>query len=450
MMKKIMKQMLALVVAVVMVTAFSCPVFAEVADINTLIEKMNRLELENKQLRTELDTVKIKVSSIQSVEKPGTKTISAPLPANSITSKPPVSFYGFIKGDAIYNDSTISSLGSTSQRLGTNNKKNETILSAKDTRLGLDINGPEILGGGKTVGKFEMDFWGGWGAWAATAASSAAINDGSNSPLMRMRLAYVDLVYENWDVLMGQNWDFFSPLNPSTLNFDVMWRQGNLGDRHPQLTGTRVFKDVLNGTVKVKGGVLSSSMTQISTGLPVFAGYVDYDSKWRDIPVYFGVGSLFGKERANEITSSIERSIWGITGSYKISPIKGVTVSGEGYLGQNLANFRGGSPTSMILRPNGTVSSIRSNGGWSQVAWRPICYKKLELAGGLGADNLNTDGIATTTGVWDYNMTYFSNIKYDLGDNVTVGLEYQRFGTKYEQQAGGNGNRVQSSLIYKF
>ncbi len=406
-----------------------------------LVERMDMLAKENKELRAELNSVKQQVGSI-SIAKPGAEKVEAGKQVAEVapvTGKNPISIYGFVKADAIWNNSPLGAFAASVPAQG-NKYDDQFILNTKDTRLGLDIQGPEVIGGGKTVGKLEMDFWGG----TATALGTTTI-DGSTSPLFRMRQAYIDLVYKNWDILAGQAWDFFSPLNPTMLNIDALWRQGNLGERHPQITGTRKWNEVLGGTVTTKLGALQTDDLQLSSAMPVFAEYIQYDTTYRGIPITLGSGALFGRQVATT-TDTRRVDAWGVTAIFKVKPLASVTLMGEGYVGSALSGFRAGSTTG-ATSTTATAKGVRAHGGWVQALWKPIT--KLELGAGLGTDQCLTDGTGTTT-IWNYNSSYFTNMKYELGKNLYVGLEYQWFLTKFTQQKGGEANRVMSSLIYNF
>ena len=328
----------------------------------------------------------------------------------------------------------------------TSSEKPEYRITARETRLGLNLKGPGIGAEGVVKGKLETDFYG----------SPTGITDDTNGAMPRIRLAYIDVGFTNWGVLAGQDWDFFAPLNPSMLNLGILWRGGNLGDRHPQVTLTNRFKDIADGTVTTKVGIVDTKqIEQAWTGLPVLAGYVSYERDIMGRPFYIGAGALIGvsKSYASATTANAAQTsktdTWGATLAAKYKILDQLTVSGEAFIGQDLDAFRGGSPLGI---DNG--NGLRSRGGWFQLSYAPL--SNLEVNGGAGVDNVLDDPLLTNSTlwdyrtIWDYNYSYFTNFKYSILKNLIVGLEYQYFLTKYKTSGGGNANRIMTSLIYKF
>ena len=69
----------------------------------------------------------------------------------------------------------------------------------------------------------EIDFYGSGGT--------------ENKAKLQLRHAYMKLDWpaDDLSVIAGQTSDVFSPLNPSTLNYTVLWDAGNIGYRRPQI-----------------------------------------------------------------------------------------------------------------------------------------------------------------------------------------------------------------------
>jgi len=342
--------------------------------------------------------------------------------------------YGFIKADVIYNDSRGNELGANAPQEGTATGENDEMhLNIRDTRIGFDITGPGFADDGKIKGKIEMDFWG------------SNLGDGDNAPNPRIRQAFVDFIYNDWDLLAGQAWDFISPLNPTTLNFAILWRAGNMGDRHPQVVLSRKFDNVADGKMKVSVGIEELSDLQANSGAPILGAYTSYENEILNRPYYVGMGALVGAQEASATVSKDVR-IWGYTLAFKLGLMDKLSLKGEAYYGAGLANYRAGSPTGVIVVGD-DGKAVRSRGGWAQLIYAPT--EKWELSAGLGVDDVTTDGTNTIT-VWDYNYTHIYGLRYKISKGLYGGLEFQHFGTKYTQQDGGDMNRVMASVIYKF
>ena len=144
-----------------------------------------------------------------------------------------IKFYGFARLDLQYDDSKpndpqlpqwIRSEDPTAPAaIRAEEDDAQFNMHPKLTRFGLEVTGPSIeaLGGAKTSGKIEVDFYGG-----TTSESRAAL---------RMRHAFVKLAWETTALTMGQREDLIAPLMPIVNNDMVMWNAGNLGDRRPQI-----------------------------------------------------------------------------------------------------------------------------------------------------------------------------------------------------------------------
>ena len=79
-------------------------------------------------------------------------------------------------------------------------------MTARQSRFGLRYQGPDV-GNAALSGQVEVDFFGG----------SAALANGVNMDLPRLRLAYGRLDWQNFSLEAGQVWSVFAPFNPTSL-----------------------------------------------------------------------------------------------------------------------------------------------------------------------------------------------------------------------------------------
>ena len=225
-----MKNKLQIILIIVFSLNFLLVNSAKAASMDDILKRLDKLEQENKLLRSEVENLKQNTNLSQNVES--NKTI--------VTTKSPVNLkvYGFAEGSGIYSDSQGGeSIMNAPVETGQEND-NEFDFTARGTRLGFNFNGPDIVNSGKISGKVETDFFSG----------------SETTPEIRVRQAYVKLAYPTWDVLAGQTWDFFAPLNPSTLNRGCGFRSGNLGHRHPQLLITKNINNIFDGNISATFG----------------------------------------------------------------------------------------------------------------------------------------------------------------------------------------------------
>ena len=131
--------------------------------------------------------------------------------------------YGYIKVDMAYDDTRTSGTGATAfvlpETTGFGSDRHFT-MTARQTRLGLNIAGPDI-GEGKSAGKIEVDFY-----------APASVE---NKAQLMMRQAYWQVTYPTWNVLVGQAWEVTSPAFPNILNYAYLALSGNPGYRKPMV-----------------------------------------------------------------------------------------------------------------------------------------------------------------------------------------------------------------------
>ena len=119
------------------------------------------------------------------------------IPAPGAGSEAPLltlKVYGYVKLDAAYDSQKTSAGDVMFYVLPKVNgvSDNEFNMTARETRLGLELTGPDMEAL-QTTGKIEADFYGNGGS--------------ANSPNLRLRLAYVDVAMaEGTSVRAGQDW----------------------------------------------------------------------------------------------------------------------------------------------------------------------------------------------------------------------------------------------------
>jgi len=434
------KRMMAVVMTAVFLSGFALPAHAEVT-LEDVLKRVEALERENAALKAEVMEMKSKPAPAAPV------VAAAPAGGNFLKTGPEVTLYGFVKTDLIYSDSNAAPAAGTNSLDSVSNAPRETIAtnqssfngSAQDTRLGLNLKAPDMDNGGKVTGKIEMDF--------AGSQPSATYTP-------RLRLAYAQLDYDKWAVNAGQQWDFFAPINPNILNPGALYRQGNLGYRHPQSFLTNKWGDVPGGKLTTKVGVIDSDDPyQENSGAPVLGAYAAYDTKILGKPLTLGVGGIYGTN-ANGVLgtkTTNSNSIYATTVGANLVLADWLAFKTEGFAGAKLDDFNGNNTTGVTntTAGNTTAKAVRSMGGFAELTYKPL--KMLETNYGVGLDFGNGDQtFAERTLNWKSNRTYYTNAKYSLSKDVLVGLEYQYMETNWMDGVKGDDNRVQSSLIYKF
>lgn len=356
-----------------------------------------------------------------------------------------VQLYGFLKAD-VSRDSSRATTGNyvlfvDSEAMRSNDA--ESNLTANESRLGLDFSGPssDTL---KTSGKLEFDFFG-----------SAP----ENKATLLIRHAYMNLEWPQaqLSLLAGQTWDVISPLNPSTLNYSVLWVGGNIGYRRPQV---RLTKDLsVTDKVKVKlEGALSrtigrttpapvSSETGEDAGFPTLQGRVSATFPFfGPKPTTVGISGHSGREEYDTDASGTNETLKSQSINLDITqPVcKWMTLKAELFSGKDLDSYLGGINQGVNTT---TLKSIDSEGGWVAASLGP--WGKWSSSIGYGADNVDRDDVAAGTGR-TRNSCVFGNVRYDVNAHAQIGLELSRWETNYRGTGDASDTRVQASFIYKF
>ncbi|MFH0754570.1 MAG: hypothetical protein V2A70_08395 [Candidatus Omnitrophota bacterium] len=419
------KKLLMGIMAALFSVSFALPASAQVT-LDDVLKRVEALERENSMLKDQ-------VMALKNAPAPVASYAAAPA-GNFLETKFKTKMYGYIKADAVFNDSALTTTGGTLSMYPTSEtttKHNDNFaMAANETRLGFDIEAPAMDDGGVVSGKIEGDFW-------------SSTNTGS---VFRLRQAYAKLAYSSWDVLAGQTWDFFSPLGPSTLDFGYGWNAGNIGDRHPQvILSNKIADDFLGGKLSTKVGVVDPNLsTQSTSGFPVSGALAQYDGKVLSVPTTVYVAGIYGRLESQTGTKYRD-ALYAGTSGMTIKLTDWLSLKGEGYIGSGLSTFRSaGFSTTAIDNGN---QGIDSRGGFAELTLKPI--KKLESNTGLGVDVV-TSPLTSAATTWKRNNMYYTNLKYSISKDLLVGIEYQRFKANFADNTKGSDNRVQTSVIYKF
>src|ERR1700693_2247551 len=137
------------------------------------------------------------------------ETQSAP-PAVTSQSKGPVTLYGNILLNSFFDTSlnNIEDVPLCASKKGSDPFPDDKSfgMTARQTRLGLLFHGPDGMGA-QVSGQVEVGLFGG----------KAALGNGINMDLPRLRLALGRLDWTNFSLVAGQDWSVFAPLNPTSL-----------------------------------------------------------------------------------------------------------------------------------------------------------------------------------------------------------------------------------------
>lgn len=408
--------------------------------------------------------------------------------AAPVTSMFDLSIGGFVKLDYAYNSVNFGNSGSLTPGSGaiakggsTAGQQEQSIFSARQSRLWFKAAGPEFMGA-KTNALIEGDFYG--------DPSAAA-----ESPQFRMRLAYGSLDWANTQVLFGQNWDIFGPFLASTVDFRSGATTGAPNNpRVPQIRVTQKVKlnedntlslvlgvqdpnqDGNNNTQALTANTTSGAVSTVALtnyGAAVnTAGQIMFSSKMLgSAPGYFGLAmkpltlgvfGLYGNSKltsaaaANKTVDSYGYGLYGFVPVLKSSDGKSramtMSLEGQVYQAANMA-FNTATAGTVFDATSANPNAAKGYGLGAQAIFYPM--QELGITAGYGrrgamdyAQYKGADFQKSTT-------QFYSNVSYDLNAAVRVMAEYQHLQTQYGNVTAGThdlgtANVVRLAAFYFF
>jgi hypothetical protein len=260
-----------------------------------------------------------------------------------------------------------------------------------------------------------------------------------------LRHAYIKLAAETWELLFGQTWDVISPLNPRTVNYSVLWTQGNIGYRRPQMRFTFKMqpgeKTKLNLAAAISRNIGSDFDGDgfndgTDSGVPTFQGRIGLDEKMGENGMLkVGVSGHYGQEKYGE--DEFDTPSWSINADLAAKFTKQVAFLGEFFYGANLNQYLGG--IAQGVTPVG--EALPSTGAWGML--QVMASPKMQFNFGYGFDDPDENewqipNDTETYTLRDLNSEAWVNFIYGLTKNVSLMFEGAYMNTKYREQTSGS------------
>jgi len=325
------------------------------------------------------------------------------LTAASACDKPKLRPYGFIKGDMYFATDGVHSWGQpqpTAASSATGVDSQSTAFSAAHSRFGLkgktDVDDIEI------GGRLELDFF-----------STQSNTNANANPRMRLAYAWCEPVPE-LEIRVGQQWDLFSPLNPTTNNTNAnLWYNGNYGFRRPQFQ-VRYWMDFGKVTQDIQASIGEGAKESVGIGadnralVPMIQGRVGAEFvKTVDLGVS-GLYTAFGAKR--------DHTAKGVSVDLAVTPHKLLSIKGEFGYGVNLNDAN----VFTIAGEQTRAGNEETVGFWVNAIGKPAEY--LHLVAGF-ADEMVISTVEDAEK--ESNLTAYGDIIFPIGKVFSLALEYQ-------------------------
>jgi hypothetical protein len=432
----------------------------EKSEFQQIIERLDRLEQENRSLSDEVRALRAELAAHPPGEPAaavaGATTPSPPLEERAAiqerrtdelaqtkveaSQRFPVALTGMALFNAFLNGRAS---GGQQDPLTASPSDNRSVggASMRQSIIGLTFHGPQIWGGGQVNGALYMDLWGG---------SANSLNH-----LVRLRVATVQIDWKNQSVVVGQDKPLISPREPNSLAqvaFSPLTAAGNLWLWQPQIRFEQRFSFGENAGLRAQASVYQTSepassvpaeyQTTFAAARPALEGRFEL---WRK----FGSGGRieiapgFHLSQTHVGGFSIPSDIFSI--DWMIQPVSKIQFTGMFFRGENTAGI-GGLPQGFTFLSDTKFRAVGAAGGWAQLSF--LATKRLTLNAYSGQESNRAADLLM--GQITRNFAYAANGIYHLASNVLVSLEASQIHTTFLGFPQRLVNHYDLALAYLF
>ncbi len=431
------------------------PVVSPAQDPDTLrqiLERLGRLEQENRSLRGELAEVKSELATLRvkpslageprleerleiqerRVEEQAQTKVEA-------SQRFPVRLTGMAVVNLFHNGSGASGLDTPTTASRAPGRA-AAGASFRQSVVGLEYHGPTAFWGARVSGSLFLDFFEGQTEYSYNPA--------------RIRTASFELAWKSRSVLVGIEKPLFSPRNPNSysyLGIAPLTASGNLWSWQPQIRFEQRLAAGSDTQIRAQAALFQTSEESgvaaevpaylIERRRPGIQGRLEFSRKLDDTR-RVEVAPAFHFSTSHIGRYSIPSSLFSL--DWFANPWRKLEFSGAFFAGRNIAHF-GALRQGYSLR-NRDAIPVRSRGGWGQFTIPFTERVSLNLFGGVHDDrnsDLAAGGIAS-------NRSGAVNLMYRLAPNVVVSLEALRMSTRYLGSDTRTNHRYDLAVAYLF
>ena len=424
--------------AVALLFSGSCCWAQESPGMQQILERLARLEDQNRELLSEIRELRAQVNKTpaapeadaalaERVEVVEQRVAEQAQTKVETQHKLPIQLTGMLLFNAFANGrNSGTALYPTTAAATTGPASDGATL--RQTVLGLKFDGPEIVGGGKVNGTVYMDFFAGTGS--------------ALDQQFRLRVATLDFAWKNTTITVGQDKPIISPREPTSLaqvGVSPLTSAGNLWLWEPQLRIEHRLSLGENSGLRAQAGVYQTGegsnrvpaeyAPTLGTVRPAAEGRFEF---WRDFGEgrRFEIAPGFHMSESHVAGQSVPSRIFSIDWLFR--PVSRVDLSGAFFTGENV-DVLGGLREGISITYE-RAKAVAATGGWAQLATRVTPRLSVNLFAGeenARARDLANGGIVR-------NLNYGGNFIYRLGSNVLASFEASQVRTTYL----GTGTRI--------
>lgn len=390
-----------------------------------------------------------------------TANIFEPLSESGLQITP----YAYMVLEGVYSDRQLDGDWTTDFVSPNGAKRNHTTLSVQDSIMGVQFDTPEAVGGWTFTGRAEFDL-----------VDTGSVDQ--NHYGFHWRHLYIDAQHaaSGWSILFGQTWHLWKMVTPSEIDGAWMENAGHPYRRSPQIRVTKKW-DWESSSLEARVGIVKGGPgmgedrdadgIQDNTASPwvLFEGAVIYDrvAPWQADGRRWlvGFGGMYGRNRSHRWDGvgydGQEDDYNSMMGMFAASlPIWKFTLTGQIFGGENLGGVQAGCAQTVYYHtPNGLGNEVRTVGGFVDLGYE--LNDRWSFALGYGFDNPSDSDISGGVNANGYpapgilfNDRIYVDAFYRITANFKLGLEYAHLMTRYDDTGDFAANRVQFTAFYDF
>ena len=432
---------------------------AQTAEIGQILQRLDKLEQENRDLAAQVRQLQTELASAQ----PSAATDAQPAAPNptleervtiqehrleeqaqtkvEASEKFPIRITGMALFNAYLNSRygggaeypTAAAFSPSPQAAGA---------TVRQTIIGLDYHGPQTFLGGTVHGALAMDFFTGGVTFNST---------------FRLRTGSIELDWKTTKVMVGIDKPIFNPRDPSSLaqvGISPLTGAGNLWLWEPQARVQQDFAFTNSTGLRARVGVVethetapydSSTVTPVAVtpNRPGAEGRVEFYHRLDDDRRFEAAGG-FHVSTTHAGGFSIPSQVF--SADWFFNPIKRVEWTGVFFTGQNVSNLGTGVINQGYALYRRSAIAITARGGWTQFTVHTIPRLDFHLFTGLQYYESGVLGAGDVS----RNAMYGVNLFYRIAPNVLVGPEISQFRTLYIGSGTRLTNHYDLALAYLF
>jgi hypothetical protein len=418
-----------------------------------IIERLDRLEAENKRMAEEIAGLKGELAAARGTPdaKPDSLTDqrvqvqesrTAELDQKKVESsqKMPVQLTGMLLFNAYANGKYSGTVFSDPVAAAATPGSRTSGATLRQTVLGLRFFGPDLPGNGKVSGSVYMDFFSG--------------NLEPNDNILHVRLATLDLKWKHTTVTVGQDKPIVAPREPTSLaqvGVSPLTGAGNLWQWQPQAKVEQRFTLSERSEFRIQAGVIESYegantvpapyTATLALWRPAYEARAEYSFTAGSMRFEIAPGYHHGASRV--ASQSVDSRAITLDGLARLS--SRLEFTGAWFTGKNLAGL-GTLRQGFTILASGSAVPVHIDGGWGQATLTATPRWSFHLYAGEEYDrarDLAGNGVSR-------NIVYGGNTMWKLAPNVVAALEISQARTSYLISGFRLNNHYDLALAYLF